>query len=181
MEVGSLDTLEMIYSNFYRKSFFLVKSYVNDQIVAEDIVSESLIKLWNRINYEPIDNVQFFLLRLLKNASMDHLKHEAIKQKAISSIKENLNYELNDQICDLKSCNPNEVYLLDIKRIIQKTLAKVPERSRMVFNMSRFEDKSYKEIAKSFNITVKGVDYHIAIVIKALRVALKDYLPVCSQ
>jgi RNA polymerase sigma-70 factor (ECF subfamily) len=43
--------------------------------------------------------------------------------------------------------------------------------------MSRVEDKSNKEIAKKFGISVKGVDYHVAKALKVLRVTLKDYLP----
>ena len=43
--------------------------------------------------------------------------------------------------------------------------------------MSRFEQKSGKEIAEELGITVKGVDYHIAKALKVLRVSLKDYLP----
>ena len=40
--------------------------------------------------------------------------------------------------------------------------------------MSRFENKTVKEIAEETNITAKGVEYHIT---KALRINLKDYLP----
>ena len=43
--------------------------------------------------------------------------------------------------------------------------------------MSRYQNKTNKEIAEVFNISVKGVDYHIALTIKALRISLKDYLP----
>ena len=42
--------------------------------------------------------------------------------------------------------------------------------------MSRYENKSIKEIADALNISVKGVDYHISKALKALRVSLKDYL-----
>jgi RNA polymerase sigma-70 factor (ECF subfamily) len=43
--------------------------------------------------------------------------------------------------------------------------------------MSRFEGKPYREIAENMGITVKGIDYHIALAVSKLRVALKDYLP----
>ncbi len=42
--------------------------------------------------------------------------------------------------------------------------------------MSRYENKSMKEIAESLNVTVKGVDYHIGKALQALRKNLKDYL-----
>ena len=44
--------------------------------------------------------------------------------------------------------------------------------------MSRYENKSHKEIASLLNITPKGVEFHISKSTKALRTALRDYLPV---
>jgi RNA polymerase sigma-70 factor (ECF subfamily) len=43
--------------------------------------------------------------------------------------------------------------------------------------MSRYENKSHKEIADLLNMTTKGVEYHINKATKVLRIALKDYLP----
>ena len=43
--------------------------------------------------------------------------------------------------------------------------------------MSRFGNKPHKEIAELFNISAKGVDYHIMPSVKKLWTALKDYLP----
>ena len=60
---------------------------------------------------------------------------------------------------------------------MDETLKKLPDQTRRVFIMSRFENKSGKEIADILGITVKGVDYHIAKALKALRMSLKDYLP----
>lgn len=62
-------------------------------------------------------------------------------------------------------------------KIIHQTLAQLPEQTRKVFIMSRFYDKSNKEIAEKLGISVKGVEYHISKALKFLRVALKDYLP----
>ena len=61
--------------------------------------------------------------------------------------------------------------------IFEKTLAEFPEQTRKVFEMSRIEYMSNKEIAEALGITVKGVDYHISKAIKKLKISLKDYLP----
>ena len=54
----------------------------------------------------------------------------------------------------------------------------MPPQTREEFMMSRFQNKSNKEIAESMNISVKSVEYHITKTLKVLRVALKDYLPI---
>lgn len=171
------NSFNAVYMAYYRKSFLFVKSYVHDALVAEDIVSESLIKLWERMKREPVEHVQTFLFTILKNSALDYLKHEAVQLKVYKSLNEHLNREHEIRISVLQSCDPNEIFSSEIQQIIQTTLSVLPEKSRMIFMMSRFENKTNKEIAAVFNISVKGVDYHIAQAIKELRVSLKDYLP----
>ena len=44
-----------IYTNYYKRSFLFVKSYVRDDMAAEDIVSESLINLWETSKKEKVE------------------------------------------------------------------------------------------------------------------------------
>jgi RNA polymerase sigma-70 factor, ECF subfamily len=166
-----------VYLTFYKKSFLFVKSYVHDDMVAEDIVAESLVKIWEKMKREEINPVGPLLFTILKNAALDHLKHETIKQNAHTNIGNYLNRELEIRISTLQSCDPEEVFSSEIAQIIQDTLSSLPGKTRQIFEMSRFEGKPYKEIAENMGITVKGIDYHIALALGNLRVALKDYLP----
>ena len=52
----------------------------------------------------------------------------------------------------------------------------LPEKTRKAFMMSRYQNKSVKEIAGLLDVTVKGADYHIGKALQALRKSLKDYL-----
>ncbi|MGV8093113.1 MAG: RNA polymerase sigma-70 factor [Mangrovibacterium sp.] len=166
-----------VYTDYYRKSFLFVKSYVHDDFVAEDIVSESMIKLWNRMKHEQIDHVQSYLFTILKNSALDHLKHEAIKYAAYKSVNERFIRELDIRISVLESSDPNEIFSSEIQEIVRITLASLPEKTRLVFEMSRSQYIPNKEIAEILGITVKGVDYHISCAIKELKRSLKDYLP----
>jgi RNA polymerase sigma-70 factor (ECF subfamily) len=177
MQFDSAHSFNAVYTAYYRKSFLFVKSYVHNELVAEDIVSESLIRLWGRMKLQPVEHVSSYLFTILKNSALDHLKHEAVERKAFNSLNEKLAREREIRISTLQSCDPDEIFSTEIQQIIHATLATLPEKSRKVFMMSRFENKTNKEIADIFDITVKGVDYHIALAIKALRVSLKDYLP----
>jgi len=177
MNSNSANSFNAVYKAYYKKSFLFVKSYVHDELVAEDIVSESLIKLYHRMKLQPVEHVGPFLFTILKNGALDHLKHETLELKAYHSLHKYLKRELEIRISTLTSTDPNEVFSEEIQKIIQRTLEALPEKSRSIFMLSRFENKSNKEIAEIFNITVKGVDYHIALTLKSLRESLKDYLP----
>lgn len=166
-----------IYTTFYRKSFLYVKSYVQDDMAAEDIVSDTLIKLWEQMKQKHIDPVDAYLFTMLKNQSLDYLKHQVVKRESHDSMEKALMRELEIRTSSLQSSDPDEIFSNEIQQIFTAALQSLPEKTREIFLMSRFGNKSYKEIAALYQISVKGVDYHIDKTLKELRTALKDYLP----
>lgn len=160
-----------------RSHSFFAKSYVHDDLAAEDIASESLIKLWEKLKTEQIDYIEPLLLTILKNKALDYLKHEEVKRTAFESMADWHQQELSIRISTLESCDPNEIFSDEVESIIRETLKLLPEQTRRIFLLSRFENKSNKEIAEQMGISIKGVEYHISKALKALRITLKDYLP----
>lgn len=177
MYLNQANSFNEIYTAFYMKSYLYVKSYVHDDMAAEDIVAEALIKLWERMKRETVEPVRPFLFCILKNSALDYLKHQTIKRNVHSTIEKAMARELEIRRTSLESGNPDEIFSKEIQQIIQTTLQSFPKRTREIFLLSRFENKSYKEIAALFDISQKGIEYHINQAIKELRVALKDYLP----
>ena len=154
-----------------------VKSYIHDDMAAEDIVSESLIRLWEQMKKETIEPVRPFLFSILKNRSLDYLRHEVIKQSVHNNITNILKRELEIRTASLEASDPRNVFSEEIQSIFEKTLNSLPEKTREIFIISRFSDRTHKEIAELYGISVKGVDYHIMQSIQKLKTALKDYLP----
>lgn len=165
-----------IYTSYYKRSFLFVKSYVRDDMVAEDIVSEALINLWEISKRETVEHPLSLLLVMLKNGALNHLKHLDVKQAASELISSKVAHDLNYRISTLQACDPNEIFSFEISRIVQETLASLPEQTRRVFEMSRYECRSVKEIAEELSISPKSIEYHITKSLKYLRIALKDYL-----
>lgn len=172
-----VNSFNEIYTSYYKKSFFFAKSYVHDNLAAEDIASESLIKLWEKLKTEKIDYIEPLLLTILKNKALDYLKHEEVKRTAFESMADWQQQELSIRISTLESCDPNEIFSDEVEGIIRETLKSLSDQTRQAFLLSRFENKSNKEIAEQMGISVKGVEYHISKALKALRITLKDYLP----
>lgn len=63
---------------------------------------------------------------------------------------------------------------------IEKAVMRLSESYRITFEMSRYQDKTYKEIAKELNVSIKLVEYRIQQALRLLRVELKDYLPLIT-
>lgn len=177
MSNAIVSSFNEIYTSYYKKSFFFAKSYVHDDLAAEDIASDSLIKLWEKLKTEKIDYIEPLLLTILKNKALDYLKHEEVKRTAFESMADWHQQELSIRISTLESCDPNEIFSDEVESIIRETLKLLPEQTQRIFLLSRFENKSNKEIAELMGISVKGVEYHISKALKALRITLKDYLP----
>ena len=95
------NTFSDIYAFYYKKSFFFAKSYVHDDLAAEDIASESLIRLWEKLKIEAIDYVEPLLLTILKNKALDYLKHEEVKRTAFESMTDWHHFELSTRISTL--------------------------------------------------------------------------------
>ncbi|GHT33841.1 RNA polymerase sigma-70 factor [Bacteroidia bacterium] len=166
-----------IYTRYYKSSFLFVKSYVHDDMAAEDITSEALINLWQTSKKETVEHPHALLVLILKNEALNYLKHEVVKQVALETIASGMTRDINYRIATLEACDPQELFSAEITEIVKKTLHSLPEQTRHIFEMSRYEHLSVKEIAETLKISPKSVEYHITQSLKALRATLKEYLP----
>lgn len=166
-----------IYERNYRRSFLFAKSYVHDDLVAEDIAAESLFKYWQICKDSEEEVSEAILVTILKNKAIDYLRAEMRKQLVLEDLAEIAMRNLEIQVSALEACDPDELFSEEIQRIIQQTLKRLPEQTREIFWLSRYENLSVKEIAEKKKLTPKAVEYHITKSLKVLRVALKDYLP----
>ncbi|MDR2140051.1 MAG: RNA polymerase sigma-70 factor [Tannerella sp.] len=176
MIIQSPTSFEVFYKQFYRKAFLFTKSYVHDGPAAEDIAAESFIKLWEESRRNRIEHPEVFLLTILKNKAMDYLKHETVKEEVFRKLENAHQEELAMRISLLESCNPEEVFATEVRQILQDTLARFPEQTRLIFELSRFENQSNRAIAQRLGLTEKSIEYHITKVLRALRISLQDYL-----
>lgn len=166
-----------IYERNYRRSFLFAKSYVHDDLVAEDIAAESLFKYWQICKDSEGEVSEAMLVTILKNKAIDYLRAEMRKQLALEDMAETAMRNLEIQVTALNACDPNELFSEEIQRIVQETMNTLPEKTQEIFFLSRYENKTFKEIAEIVNLSPKTVEYHISQSLKALRIALKDYLP----
>lgn len=167
-----------IYCDYYKRSFAFVKSYILDDAAAEDIVSESLISLWQEMKKTEIEHPLSFLLTLLRNRSLNFLRDSERRQEILSSLSDTMLRDLDYRIQSLDACDPKEIFSSEVTLIIERTLNALPAQTRRVFEMSRYEGLPVKAIATELDISTKAVEYHITKALKLLRPALKDYLPI---
>ena len=121
---------------------------------AEDIVQDTLIKVWNRrSDWEDIDSIEAFSFTICRNLSLDRIKK-----------KENDNNSLEDVkgVEPLSSSNPQDRMIqADRVNLIRQIVDSLPEKQRSCMQLRDFEGKSYKEIAVILDITEEQVKVNI--------------------
>src|SRR5690606_31477306 len=76
------------------------------------------------------------------------------------------------------SSAPQQIAAKELQARITAALARLPRQCRTVFQLSRFEELKYREIAEKLNLSVKTVENHMGKALKLLRHELAEYLPV---
>lgn len=154
-------------------------TYVDDRMAAEDIVMEAMMYYWeNRRRLEFGLNSPAYIFTAIKNKCLNYLRDKQYRQQASEQLMEHASWKLSLQLATLEACDPEELFSDEIERLVNEALGRLPETTRRIFIMSRFEEKSHREIAAEMNMSVKGVEYHISKATSALKHALKDFLPI---
>ena len=122
---------------------------------AEDVVQETMIKVWNRRDrWDEIESIEAFCLTICRNIALDKMK------KA-----ENQNQSLEDEHDapdHSYSSNPEEqTEQRDRVELIRRLIDNLPEKQRSVMQLRDFEGKSYKEIAQIMAISEEQVKINI--------------------
>ena len=86
-------------------------------------------------------------------------------------------WELTMRITSLEACEPETLLRNEVQKLIDKALKQMPEKTRNIFVMNRYEWKSYQDIAQETGLSIKSIEYHISKALKVLRHELKDYMP----
>lgn len=162
----------------YREPFIRkALRYVRNEEMASDIVSESFMAFWENRNSLPADtNVPGYVFTIIKNKCLNHLRNQALHLRAEQKLHSVQNDLIDTDIASLTACDPDALFCDEIFDILHKTLEKLPPRTRKVFLRSRFDNKSYKEIARELDISFFSVHNEMRSSLRELRIALQDYL-----
>lgn len=161
---------EVLFRTLYAALLRYAISVSYAEFNAEELVQDAFLKLWNkRAELSDAVNVKAYLYKMVYNAALNTNKHDKVKTKHASYMQTNA-IPKNDNIQQLQA---NE-----LSAIIHVAIAKLPQKCRLLFYLSREEGLSYKSIAERLNISTKTVEHQISKALSILRVELKDYLHV---
>lgn len=125
-----------------------------DSAEAEDIVQDTLIRIWNRREqWDEIENIEAFALTICRNLALDRAEKQ-----------ENNHLELDEQRMERPDQAPtplDHAQQNDRIKLVRQLVDSLPEKQRSCVQLRDFEGKPYKEIADILGITEQQVKVNI--------------------
>jgi RNA polymerase sigma-70 factor (ECF subfamily) len=166
---GDEPTFERVYRHFLKPLHVYAINILKDEDAAEGMVQNVFLKLWERKEQLNLSgSIQAYLYASVYNACLNYLRH----QKVRLTHEDQIAYAMTN-----KGETGNRAELMDLKQKLQQAMNELPEKCRTIFQLSRFEELKYQEIADRLGISVKTVENQMGKALKVLRLKLVDYLP----
>lgn len=157
-----------LFFDFYPALCVFAGRYIDSPETCEDIVQDTFFHLWqHRKNIEITSSFRNLLVTSVKNNCLDYLRKRDVRQRYAE------NHAFSETID-----SPEEIYTMrEIERILHSALEKLPENIRRAFELSRYQNMTYNQIAQEMNVSPKTVESYLGKALRMLRSELKDYLP----
>ncbi|MDH6344029.1 RNA polymerase sigma-70 factor (family 1) [Parabacteroides sp. PFB2-12] len=166
---GDKQAFTDLFQRYYKDLVLFGGEILHDRVACEDIVQSIFLKLWNeRENLSIETSLKAFLLRSVRNACIDEIRHGQVKY-------EHADYVLNHHAL-FEMDTEHYILYSDLQQHLAEALEKMPKEYREAFEMHRFESLKYKEIAGRLQVSERTVEVRISKAIQFLKGELKDFL-----
>lgn len=139
-----------------------IYSRVGCRMTTADLLQETWLHLARLSADHPIDNARAYVHRVAANLAVDHVRGERRRGDLGRAAS-----ELLDDRADVLT--PERVVVArDQLDAFRRAVAELPEQSRRIFFMNRFEEKSHRRIAQELGVSETTVNFHIRRVLQRL-------------
>jgi len=153
-----------LFNRHWKVLLALAYSHTKDKSVAEEIVQELFVSLWNRKDSIEIQSFGAYMATAIKFSIFKHFTREFRKKQIAES----------SQIPAVESLDEKQIDAKFLQDYINNIVEQLPERCKLVFKYSRQEGKNNAEIAALMDISEKTVEAHLTKGLKTLKTNLKN-------
>ncbi len=148
----------LLVREYQERVYWLIRKMVVDHDDADDLVQEVFVKVWKNLSKFREDSRLFtWIYRIATNECLNFLNKK--KRRYFLSM-DDANKELNEKIDNSAHISGDE-----IQKKLQKSILRLPEKQRLVFNMKYYENLKFDEIAEITKTSVGALktSYHLAV------------------
>lgn len=140
------------FRNIFNDNYEYIRNYLyylsGDMELAEDLVQDVFLQLWEKRDNIKDETVRAFLFTVAKNDFLKSTRRAKYDLKFRATFFENMENKSPEYIMEMKEFDEK----------LQRVISEMPEKSRTVFLMHRIDGMTYKEIAESLKVSVKAVE-----------------------
>lgn len=164
------NAFERLFKEHFKALHAYARVMLRDDDLAEEMVQNIFLRLWERRDLLNVQtSMKAYLYKMVHNDCLNYFKRNKTKAKYE-------HYAIHTM--DGKTSNAaHKLELGELEHHIAEALNDLPLQCRTIFQMSRFDELKYKEIASQLGISVKTVENQMGKALKIMRVKLADFLP----
>lgn len=150
---------EEIYSRYSKRMFLYAINIFKKKEVCEDIIQNVFVDFWTKRNTTKVSNVKAYLFQSVKYQIFNQLRNQKLSDEDLTRLN----------LIDASMNIVQKLEFNELQALIDKEVAKLPKRCQQIFCLSRYEQKSNKEIAKELDISIQAVKNQISKALKTIR------------
>lgn len=151
-----------IYRRYGQKVYHEANRILRDAEASSDLTQEVFVSLWTKRNAS-INCLSSYVYGMTRNQVFKHLRHNKIRQLHLSRINQITSGEYTEQMVELSQ----------LQELYSAGVADLPKRCREVFQLSRNEQLSTREIAARLCISPKTVENQMTKALRHLKTVLR--------
>lgn len=161
--------LQELFDRCYLPVCTTIRRFVPDHALVEDLAQEVFVRFWEKRHKLQINSsLNGYLRRMAINEALGHLRRRKV---FIEELDPKMNNELAPDV-------ERQLLHSELEDEIRAAIDKLPPRCKTVFQLSRFEEMTYREIADEMEISIKTVENQMGKALRVLRKELHQYLNV---
>jgi RNA polymerase sigma-70 factor (ECF subfamily) len=174
VKVGDREAFNSLMGRYEKPVMNMVYRYLQDYDVAQDLMQETFLRVYKaRERYEVRSKFSTWLFQITVNLCLNERRSRSYRSH--DSLEAMAERESPRQVKDSRIRNPNvDSNRRELAERVQAAVRALPEQERAMVILSKWEEKSYEEIAEIMNCSVDAVKSRLYRAKKMLRESLKD-------
>ena len=170
VKLGSEKAFYVLYTSLFQQLISYVVQIVKEIFVAEEIVQEAFIKLWeNKDSIIITGSVKVYVFKMAHNMSINRLEQMATAKNSVNRTISEEEWQFVQDTYRFDHSIIEQIESDETEKRIRLAINTLPEKCREVFVLSRFEFLDNEEIAKKMNISINTVRAHIYHALELIR------------
>lgn len=165
IRIGNKAAFDFLFEFYYSQLCQFALKYTRSREASEEIVQEVFLSIWERRNHLEIKvTFRSYLYTSVKYQSFNYLKSQINKP------------DLGLKLHAAQHPSSNEIEESidhsELEFLVHRAINKLPEKCRIIFNLSRSAGMTYNEISKELGISPKTVETQMTIALTRIKAFL---------